>query len=230
MSGARWLLIRGWLDRAVAVVAGLALSPLAAAVAVAVRRSSPGPVLVRLARVGRGGRVFSLHKFRSMRVDSVDGSAGGSALTVAGDDRITPVGHLLRRTRIDELPNLWDVVRGEMALIGPRPEARQFVDPDDPAWAEVLTVRPGIAGATQLVAHRWEEGLSGADEYVEVILPAKLAVDRWYLQVASPIVDLRIVAAVLRSVAGGRSGGRLEERIRAEVPEVAVVDAHVARR
>ena len=117
----------------------LLLSPLLVTTAVAVRLDSPGPAIFRHERVGRGGRKFKLLKFRSMSHGS-----RGAEVTASGDARITRVGRLIRRTKIDELPQLWNVLVGEMSLVGPRPEVERYtsVYPED--YAQILTVRPGI--------------------------------------------------------------------------------------
>ena len=112
----------------------LVASPVLAVIAIAVRIDSPGPALFRQERVGRGGKSFVLLKFRSMRA-----GAGGSSVTAGGDPRVTRVGKILRRFRLDELPQLWNVVRNDMALVGPRPEVPRFVDLADPAAIAGLT-------------------------------------------------------------------------------------------
>ncbi len=127
-----------WLEAGVAGALLVVVAPLFAALALGVRLSSAGPVLFRQERVGQGGRPFTMLKFRSMRVNG-----RGPQITATGDDRVTGFGRFLRRTKLDELPELWNVVRGDMALVGPRPEVPCYVDLDDPAWAEVLRCRPG---------------------------------------------------------------------------------------
>lgn len=207
--------VHGWedsakraLDVVLAVVALLLLSPLLAAVALAVRLDSGGPAFFRQERVGRGGKPFRIHKFRSMRVASA-----GPAVTVAGDDRITRTGLVLRRWKLDELPQLIDVVVGSMSLVGPRPEVPQYVR----LWPEdlrrvVLSVRPGITDPATIALRDESDVLSSSDEperyYVEVLMPRKLALYAEYVRTRSLGGDLRIllrtVAAVLRP---GRSRG-----------------------
>ncbi|MDO5629401.1 MAG: sugar transferase, partial [Mobilicoccus sp.] len=130
--------------------AGLVLSsPLLAGIAAAVRVDSPGPILFRQTRVGRGGREFAIHKFRTMHVQAPGEQR--VSVTAAGDPRVTRVGRVLRRTKLDELPQLWDVLRGQMSLVGPRPEVPEYVAAWDPDRALViLSVRPGITDPASL--------------------------------------------------------------------------------
>jgi lipopolysaccharide/colanic/teichoic acid biosynthesis glycosyltransferase len=150
----------------------LATSPLLLAIALAVWSDDRGPVLFRQIRVGRFGRQFTMYKFRSMRTQP------GEALTRAGDPRVTRVGRLLRAYKLDELPQLWNIVRGEMAWIGPRPEVPEFVDMNDPLWQQVLQLRPGLADAASIEFRDEEQMLAAApdphDYYRREILPRKL--------------------------------------------------------
>jgi lipopolysaccharide/colanic/teichoic acid biosynthesis glycosyltransferase len=181
--------------------AGLAATaPLLAVSALAVALSSRGPVLFRHERVGRRGRRFRLLKFRTMRY-----GATGLEISAADDVRITPVGRVLRRIKLDELPQLWNVVRGEMSLVGPRPEVPRYVDANDPLWAEVLSVRPGLTDPATL-RYRHEERLlasvSGDRDrhYREVVLPAKLRQSLAYLRRRSWRTDLSVLLATFRKV------------------------------
>jgi len=191
-----------WFDLVAAGAALLVLAPLLAAVALAVRLSSPGPVLFRQQRVGRGGQPFTMLKFRTMRV-----GAAGAQVTAAGDPRITSVGHWLRRWKLDELPELWNVVRGEMSLVGPRPEVEQYVDLGDPLWRQVLAVRPGITDPVTVALRNEEELLAEArgepeEYYRRVLQPAKLRGYVEYLQARSwrsdAMVLFETLAAILR--------------------------------
>lgn len=186
----------------VASLGGLVLlAPLFSVVAVAVKLTSPGPVFYRQERLGRHGRRFCIIKFRSM----VDGAeVRGSRVTGSGDERVTRVGRYLRRHKIDELPQLFNVLRGEMSLVGPRPEVAEFAAHYPEEFSRVLTVRPGITHrATQLF--RQEEDILGAAKdphrfYVEKILPRKLAIYLADLGRASLWDDLRtILGTVLDS-------------------------------
>jgi lipopolysaccharide/colanic/teichoic acid biosynthesis glycosyltransferase len=192
----RWLHRRIVLDRIVAAVLCIALSPVVAVLALLVRRDRSGPVLIAVPRVGKDGRAFRMWKLRTMRADHSDGRAAGSALTVADDERITPIGRRLRSYHLDELPQLYNVARGDMMLLGPRPETPEYVDLASAVWQEVLRVRPGIAGPTQLLVNRWEQQLLGSrhdgQAYVEDILPVKLEIDRWYISTASPRRDAMV--------------------------------------
>jgi lipopolysaccharide/colanic/teichoic acid biosynthesis glycosyltransferase len=189
----------------VSAALGLAvLGPLMLGIAVWIKLDSPGPVLFRQERVGRYGRTFSIHKFRTMRVD-----APGLGITVGVDPRITRAGHALRATKMDELPQLWDVLRGAMSLVGPRPELPRYVAlyPAD-LRDLVLAVRPGITDPASLAFSREAELLAQADdperEYVEVILPAKLRLSAAYAKHASLWNDLRLIAATLLRVLRAR--------------------------
>ena len=219
-----WLRRRQVLDRLLAAILGLAAAPAVAALAVLARRESEGPGLVGLTRVGQGGNPFRIWKVRTMVAGGPGGAAGGAPLTGAGDQRITPLGHRIRRWRVDELPQLWNVVRGEMSLLGPRPEAPGYVDPGDARWQAVLRARPGIAGPTQLVVADWEAGLIGTGEgdvYADRVLPVKLAIDRWYVERATPRVDLAVLLALVERFALGRRRTALHAMVEAAVPSAA---------
>lgn len=178
-----------------AAAALLLLSPLLLLTAVLVKLDSPGPVFFRQERVGRGGVPFRIHKFRTMRADA---PARGLPLTVGDDPRITRVGAFLRRTRIDELPQLIDVLQGTMSLVGPRPEVPRYVAHYPPALRErVLAVRPGLTDPASL-AYIDEGALlaQAADperEYVERILPLKLQSAADYAASASLRTDLGVL-------------------------------------
>lgn len=219
-------------DRVLAAVLSVLTAPIVAVLALLVRRHDGGPPLIRVARVGRDGRTFGMWKIRSMRTDTSDGRAGGAALTSSQDDRITPIGSRMRSLHLDELPQLYNVVRGDMCLIGPRPEAPDYVDLEDPAWREVLTVPPGIAGPTQLVVGDWERTQIDSDSsgraYQQVVVPVKLAIDAWYLQRATPRMDLLVLAALLRHVVPGPESSSLLQRVEVEVPEAAAPIRHLA--
>jgi lipopolysaccharide/colanic/teichoic acid biosynthesis glycosyltransferase len=169
------------MDIALSMLVLLLCAPLLLALAVLVKLSSPGPALFRQRRVGRGGQPFWMLKLRSMRV-----GGGGPSVTADGDNRITPVGRFLRRTKLDELPQFLNVLRGEMSLVGPRPEVPEYVAHYTPEQREVLSVRPGITGPTQLAYRREEEMLKGKEDvvafYLQEILPAKLAMDLAYIR------------------------------------------------
>ncbi len=173
--------------------AGLvALSPVLAGIALAILVETGQPIFFRQQRVGLKGAPFWLLKFRSMRV-----SKGGSQITGAHDDRITPVGRFIRRYKLDELPQLWNVLTGEMRLVGPRPEVPRFVDLNDPTWQTVLSVPPGITDVASLVFRNEEELLAGAQDveaaYRREILPPKLALNVDYLRRRNRVTDLQLI-------------------------------------
>jgi lipopolysaccharide/colanic/teichoic acid biosynthesis glycosyltransferase len=152
------------------------LGPVMIATAIAVKVDSPGPVLFVQDRVGRGGRLFRIYKFRSMRTDQI-----GPVLTQVGDTRITRIGHLIRRTSIDEFPQLFNILKGEMSFIGPRPEVPSIVASDyTDEMRGALAVRPGLSGWAQV---------HGRDD---LPIPNKLAYDLEYVRRVSPLLDLRI--------------------------------------
>ena len=161
-----------------------------------------------------------------MRVDTADGHASGLSLTSTNDQRITPIGARMRSLHLDELPQLYNVARGEMCLLGPRPEAPDFVDLDNPVWQQVLTSPPGIAGPTQLIVGDWERSEidkdTTGDAYQRVVVPVKLAIDRWYLMNASVRLDLLVVTSLLRHVLPGGESKRLQEVVGSSVPESSV--------
>lgn len=185
----------------VCALLGLALlAPLLLALALWVKLDSPGPVFFRQERVGRQGRPFLIHKFRSMRADNA-----GPQITVGADPRITRSGALLRRYKLDELPQLWDVLRGAMSLVGPRPEVPKYVAlyPED-LRRLVLSVRPGITDPASLRYRNESERLAAAAdperEYIEVVMPAKLALAADYVREASLGGDLRLIISTLAAL------------------------------
>lgn len=194
------------LDLVISVLALLALSPVYCVIAIAVVIDDGFPILFRQVRVGRGGLPFKILKFRSMRT-----AVAGSRITAYGDSRITSVGSVLRDTKLDELPQFWNVLRGDMSLIGPRPEDPAFVDAGDPQWALVLSARPGITDFASLV-FRDEELLLGPSTNVEwvyrtSILPDKLALNAEYLKRGSLLLDLRLMLLTLCSLFRAKVGG-----------------------
>jgi lipopolysaccharide/colanic/teichoic acid biosynthesis glycosyltransferase len=170
------------------------LAPMFLAIAAAIRAETRGPVFFRQERAGRGGVPFRIWKFRSM-VDRAE--VGGPALTVAGDPRITRVGHVLRTTKLDELPQLFNVVAGDMSLVGPRPEHPRYVECYTPAQRRVLSVRPGLTSAASLAFHDESALLTDAEWeriYTGEILPKKLAIELDYLATRTLMGDLAVIA------------------------------------
>ena len=183
-----------------ASLALLLLLPLMLAIALAIKLDSRGPVFFRQQRVGRRGVPFDIHKFRSMAADAPQ---RGPALTVGDDPRITRVGRWLRRTRLDELPQLLDVLAGRMSLVGPRPEVPQYVVHYPPQLRErALSVRPGITDPSSLLYLDEAELLARAAdperEYIEVILPRKLQCAADYAAQASLRSDLGVLLRTLK--------------------------------
>jgi lipopolysaccharide/colanic/teichoic acid biosynthesis glycosyltransferase len=178
----------------------LLLSPLMLAIALAIKLDSRGPVFFRQQRVGRHGTLFRIHKFRSMVADAPQ---RGPALTVGDDPRITRVGRWLRHSRLDELPQLIDVLAGHMSLVGPRPEVPQYVAQYPAALRErALSVRPGITDPSSLLYLDEAELLARAAdperEYVDVILPRKLQCAADYAAQASLRSDMGVLLRTLR--------------------------------
>lgn len=165
------------------------LAPLLALVAVAIKVDSTGPVLYRQRRVGLDGREFDIFKFRSMREDA---ERDGARWAAQNDDRITRVGRLIRRTRIDEIPQALNILRGEMSFVGPRPERPEFVrllEKEIPHYHDRHVVKPGITGWAQ-VKHSYTASVEGARE--------KLRYDLFYVRRYSPLLDLMIVIMTVR--------------------------------
>jgi lipopolysaccharide/colanic/teichoic acid biosynthesis glycosyltransferase len=177
----------------------IVLSPLLLGIAVWIRRDSPGPALFRQTRVGRGGRPFAIVKFRTMTADA---ATRGPAITVGADRRITAVGAFLRRTKLDELPQLINVLRGEMSLVGPRPEVPAYVA----LWPEdlrslVLSVRPGMTDPASIrfadesaVLARYPDPQAA---YRDVIMPEKLRMYAAYVRTAGFVGDLALILRTL---------------------------------
>lgn len=189
-------------DVVLAAVGLVGLSPVLLCAGVAVKAYDGGPVFYRALRVGRSGRPFRLYKFRTMVVGA---DRRGPGITASGDERITPVGLWLRRTKVDELPQLINVLAGQMAMVGPRPEDPRYVALYTPEQRRVLDVRPGITSAASVVYRHEESLLSGADweqVYREQVLPAKLQTDLEYLAQRTLRSDIRLLLrtaiAVLR--------------------------------
>ncbi|HEX8744813.1 MAG TPA: sugar transferase [Thermoleophilaceae bacterium] len=205
-------------DMVVALTAAVLLAPLFLLVALLIRLDSPGPIFYRCRRVGYGGETFEMLKFRKMHH-----RAEGAHLTAHADDRFTRAGKWLARLKADELPQLWNVVRGEMSLVGPRPESPVFAARYPHEFGQITRVRPGIVGLSQL-AFAEESRILDPDDptshYLGRILPQKMALDRMYAERWHFRVDMRVVlwtaAAVLlrRPVAVHRETGKMRLRRR----------------
>jgi lipopolysaccharide/colanic/teichoic acid biosynthesis glycosyltransferase len=197
-------------DITLSLLALLLLAPLMLATAVWIKLDSPGPVLFRQLRVGRHGVLFDIHKFRTMRP-----AGGGALLTVGADPRITRAGVFLRRTRIDELPQLFDVLRGHMSLVGPRPEVPKYVAHYPSHLRQrALAVRPGITDPASLHFIDEAEQLAAAADperlYIDTILPDKVARAAAYAEQATLASDAAVLwrtlwALMARAPAAGSS-------------------------
>jgi lipopolysaccharide/colanic/teichoic acid biosynthesis glycosyltransferase len=194
------------LDLAVAGTAAVLSAPVQLALAVAVKLDTPGPVLHRGRRVGRDGREFDILKFRTMVVGA---ASMGPGVTGGRDPRITRVGRVLRRTKLDELPQLWNVIRGDMGLVGSRPEDPRYVALYTPEQRRILTRRPGLTGAASVEYRDEETVLAGADDveaaYLEVVMPAKLEIDLRYLDERSLLGDLRLLVRTAWAIVAPRA-------------------------
>ena len=185
-------------DLAVAVGASVLMAPLFLLIAGLVCRT-PGGIIYRQVRLGKGGRRFTMYKFRTMAADAEEGEAVWSTF---GDSRVTAVGRVLRRTRLDELPQLWNVVRGEMSIVGPRPERPEFLEllaETIPFWTRRHLLKPGITGWAQI-----NSGYASDCDMTE----QKLAYDLWYLRHRSLVVDFLICVRTLPRLVLGVGVGR----------------------
>ncbi len=203
MYSARELALKRVLDITAAAAGLAATAPLLAVIAVAVRRTSPGPALFRQTRVGKDGRPFQMLKFRTMSVPKTPDT--GPQVTAGGDSRVTRIGRVLRRTKLDELPELVNILRGEMSLVGPRPEVPKYVAHyTDAERAAVHRVRPGLTDPATVRFRSEEEILARAADpeqaYVDDVLPTKIQMYKDYLEGASFVGDLRILGETVRVV------------------------------
>ena len=194
--GCLWLAGKRGFDLTVAALGLLVSAPLFLAIAVAIKHDTPGPVFFRQVRIGRKRRPFEMWKFRKMPHDLPE---QGPMLTARDDQRLTRIGYWLERTKLDELPQLLNVLAGEMSVVGPRPEVSKFVDRATPElWDQVLSVKPGIFGPNQ-IRYRNEADLYPPDcadveaFYLRHILPEKLAVDARYAHDAGWVGDLSLL-------------------------------------
>ncbi len=204
--GMVWLLAKRVFDMVVAGLGLVAAAPLFLAIAIAIKRDSPGPVFFRQVRIGRKRRPFAMWKFRKMPHDLPE---QGPMLTARNDRRLTRVGHWLERTKLDELPQLINVLASEMSIVGPRPEVPKFVDrASSEQWDLALSVKPGIFGPNQ-IRYRNEADLYPRDcediedFYLRHILPAKLEVDARYALTSNLLRDVwLLVSGVLATTLG----------------------------
>ena len=186
-----------WLEILLAALGLIVAFPLLAPASLAIMLTSPGPVIFRQQRVGRNGRLFVLYKLRTMRV-----AHNGPQVTASGDERVTTIGRVLRRTKVDELPELWNVVRGDMSLVGPRPEVPRYVDLNDDRWGLVLQSRPGITDPVTLLLRNEEALLADVEGdrehfYVKTLQPLKLQGYVQYLHNRSWWSDIKVLSKTL---------------------------------
>ena len=197
-SGGRLLRKRAF-DIVCAALGLLVLSPVLLVCALLVGLTSPGGVLFRQVRVGKDGVPFTIYKFRSMRKDNA-----GLKISTSGDSRITPVGRVLRKAKLDELPQLWNVLKGDMSFVGPRPEVREYTDLYTSEQRQVLLLRPGITGLASIRYRNENELLTASDDpnrtYIEEIMPAKLALDLKYIPRACVSYDIKLILETLVTV------------------------------
>jgi lipopolysaccharide/colanic/teichoic acid biosynthesis glycosyltransferase len=181
------------LDLVISILGLLLLCPLLLVLALWIKLDSRGPILYRGKRVGKDGRPFLMYKFRTMVLGA---EKRGPAVTYRDDPRITKAGRFLRRAKLDELPQFLNVVKGEMSLVGPRPEDPSYVEFYTPEQRLVLSVKPGITGPTQLEYRDEASMLQGEgvdDEYVSRLMPEKLKLDLEYVHTRSLLLDLKIL-------------------------------------
>ena len=211
-------------DVACAALLLFVFAPPLALIALAIKLDSHGPVFFRVRRIGRHGQPFMMLKFRKMQHDAI-----GGPLTMHRDPRLTRVGSVLTRTRLDELPQLWDVVCGRMSMIGPRPEDPAFVAMHQSDFQQILAVRPGITGLSQ-IAYKEEVTIVDAtkpvDDYVTRIMPQKLTMDKlyarsWTLRLDFEVIYWTFVTVVLRHpVSVNRVTGAMNIRRRLPAPVI----------
>jgi lipopolysaccharide/colanic/teichoic acid biosynthesis glycosyltransferase len=201
-----WLRLRYGLDLFVAAVLLIPCGLVVAVLAGVVLALTGRPALIRVPRIGRSGAEFGMWKIRSMSVGRTGGLAIGDPITAADDPRVTRPGRFIRRWHLDELPQLLNVLSGEMTIIGPRPEDPRYVSEADPPWKVILQVRPGLFGPSQILTiDREREALangSSDSNYREKVLPLKLEIDAHYVQRASPSTDFVIALSLIEMMLG----------------------------
>lgn len=180
-------------DRMVSLIGFILLSPFLLAIAISVKRESPKmPIIFKQERVGRNGKCFTMYKFRTMIENH-----GGPSVSIKGESRITPLGAKLRRLKLDELPELWNVFIGNMSFVGPRPDVPGYADKLEGEDREILSLRPGITGLATLKYRNEEELLSKVNNPIEyndkVIFPDKVSINLKYLHHYSFFLDIKIL-------------------------------------
>ena len=184
-------------DRVVSLVGWVLIWPLLLVSVLMIRRSMPGaPAIFKQQRVGKDGRLFTMYKFRTMVPHH-----SGSSVSVAGEDRITPLGKTLRRYKLDELPELWNILIGDMSFVGPRPDVPGYADCLEGEDREILNLRPGITGPASLKYRDEEELLAKVEDPIaynnEIIYPDKVRLNRYYYHHYSFVMDIRMIFATV---------------------------------
>ena len=189
------------MDIVLSAAALCVLWPVLLLIALAIVVDDPGPVFYRQVRVGRGGKPFRIFKFRTMVVDA---DKKGLSITVGRDSRITRVGALLRKTKLDELAQLINVLCGQMSFVGPRPEVPRYVELYTPYQRQVLLVRPGITDYASIAYRNENDLLAGAKDpermYIETVMPDKIELNMKYLREISPLADVRLILKTIIAV------------------------------
>ena len=198
------LIAKRAMDIVLSACALAVLWPLLLLIALAILIDDPGPVFYRQVRVGRNGKTFRIFKFRSMVMDA---DKKGLAITVGRDSRITRVGAVLRKTKLDELAQLLNVLLGQMSFVGPRPEVPKYVELYTPYQRQVLLVRPGITDYASIAYRNENDLLAGAPNpetmYIEQIMPDKIELNMKYLREISPLADIRLILKTIVAVIKG---------------------------
>ena len=201
--------VKRTLDVCLASIALVLLSPILLLIAILIKVTSSGSVLFRQIRVGQNGRTFQLVKFRSMVPDAPQ---KGLLVTGKGDIRITSFGNFLRRTKLDELPELWNVLMGDMSLVGPRPEVPHYVSQNKTIWKHVLSVKPGITDLATLHFRDEETVLELTHDrefaYIDIVLPIKLKLSMEYIDNRSFWFDIKILVLTVWAITFGRFFGK----------------------
>ena len=191
-------------DLTIALLGLIILAVPMALIAISIWIASGSPILFTQERVGKGGEIFNVKKFRTMSVRSVE----DTSITVAGDSRVTPIGSYLRRWKLDELPQLWNVLVGEMSLVGPRPDVPGYADKLQGDDRKLLLLRPGITGPATLAYRNEEEILAKVSDPVqynnEIIYPDKVRINLEYMEKCSLMQDLKYI---LETMGGGSNHG-----------------------
>ena len=195
------LVLKRAMDIVISGGALLVIWPALLLIALAIKIDDPGPVFYRQVRVGKDGKEFRIFKFRTMVVDA---DKKGLAITVGRDNRITRMGRLLRKTKLDELAQLINVFIGEMSFVGPRPEVPKYVNMYTPYQRQVLLVCPGITDYASIAYRNENDMLEGAEDpekmYIDVIMPDKIELNMKYLREISPLADIRLILSTIIAV------------------------------